>query len=294
MKQTLALVLVLLLGVAGCYSGEQRQKARRQPLPLRVMTYNIYGGGQKRPAITWDGGQRTALENRLERLTAVIRDLHPDVLILQELQDWDESNFQILSEFGQALGMLGVMTSHLDAYHVGILSRYPVSTVQLLPKDSPFRHNLLVVGVTLPDDRELLVGSVHFAWSKTPGWEQADELRRSELYQFQCDTFLSTLKEYKNVPFVLGGDLNLGPRQAFFGQPPLYEQIRELGYVDVVEQHNPYRYDQLVTHASGQMRDYLFVSSVSKGSTRNAGIGTTTAAYEASDHLPVWADLVVR
>ncbi len=294
MKQTVMLFGILFLGLAGCYSSEQKQKAKRSPLPLRVMTYNIYGGGQKRPAITWDDGQRTDPENRLDDLKAVVGDLRPDVLILQELQGWDEGDFRILSEFGKPLGMIGVMTSHLDDYHVGVLSRYPVSTVQLLPKDSPFRHNLLVVGVTLPDNRELLVGSVHFAWSKTPGWEQADAVRRSELYQLQCDAFLDTLKEYKNQLFVLGGDLNAGPKQAFFGQPPLYEQIRKLGFVDVLEQHNPYRYDQLYTHASGEMRDYLFVSSVSKGSTRDAGIGTPSVAYAASDHLPVWADLVVR
>jgi endonuclease/exonuclease/phosphatase family metal-dependent hydrolase len=321
----IAVVGLLPLALGSCASEEVTDSLNRPPLRLRVMTYNIHEGGRESailewqehkkttpadgnddhfnlihkigfeaPAVKWANVYKTLPVDRRSHIVELIRKVGADVVLLQECTGWEENENQILNDVAAELDMHAVIASNHGVANVALLSRYPIAWQRWLGDETVFAHNMLIAGLTLSDEQTLQLVNVHFDWTATPAWSQYDDgdAARMELYQQQCEVFLDELRKHRFTDMVVAGDLNHSPMQKLFDFSPLYRQILDLGYVDMVELHNSHQYHRERTSANGTIVDYIFGSSSLKGACRESRIVKTPRAYEASDHLPLWADLV--
>src|SRR4051794_1081986 len=100
---------------------------------LRVMTYNILAGAEQ--------AETEGDKARLELICQIVRQAQPDLLAMQEITS--EEAFQALahalefSETALAHGAVG--------YHIGLLSRYPVTGLKEHNNPKIFRHGALEV-----------------------------------------------------------------------------------------------------------------------------------------------------
>ena len=293
----IALVLLIALipyGLCSCATDEVKESLARPPLHVRMMTYNIHEGGAEMPAVDWGNGRATLSVDRRSHIVSLIRKIGADVVLLQECNGWEENDNQILNEVAGELDMHAVLAPNHGAAKVAILSRYPIAWQRWLADGNVFTHNMLIIGLALSEEQTLQVVNVHFDWTATPEWirfDDSDDTHR-DLYQQQCEILLTELQRHRYTEMIVAGDLNHHPKQNLYDFPPLYRQILDLGYVDMVEMQNPYRYDRQQTSARGEIVDYIFGASSLKGACRDSAIVKTPKAYQASDHLPLWVDLV--
>lgn len=148
--------LALLLGLM--LHSAVECSASTQP-PLTVVTYNIRHGR---------GADDTV---NLARTAAVLRDLAPDVVALQEVDDrvTRSGGTDQAAALGGLLGMEHAFGSFFDyqggQYGMAILSRHPIRLVEpiRLPDGNEPRVALLVE-VELPGGERLRVINVHFDW----------------------------------------------------------------------------------------------------------------------------------
>jgi endonuclease/exonuclease/phosphatase family metal-dependent hydrolase len=236
---------------------------------FRVVSWNIHkgiGGADRR--------------YRLERIIEVLEHLAPDVALLQEVaEDMPRSKFHDQpAALSEALGMkhLAFGPEHrfrMGGYGNAILSRWPLSdvgrtdlTIGTRKKRGALSARAHVHG--LEHERSLVLVNMHLGLA---GSERGQQLER----------FLAShpfARLHQKTPIVLGGDLNdvwgsLGPRHlipAGFGRCggllntfPAYLPVRPL--------------------------DGIFV----RGDLAARGISVpgTKLAKQASDHLPLVADL---
>lgn len=100
---------------------------RHAELVLRVMTWNIKTGGQDR------GGA-----DRLEQVIQVVTAQRPDVLGLQELRDFDQSDR--LARLADATGMRPYLARSCFGQPVAMLVRPPGRVTRAAPVRRPFHH----------------------------------------------------------------------------------------------------------------------------------------------------------
>jgi len=240
---------------------------------VRIVTWNIHkgiGGVDRR--------------YRLERVTAVLRELAPDLALLQEVaDDLPRSAFHDQAEMlASSLGMphFAFHPEHrftIGGYGNAILSRWPLSeanrldlTIGTRKKRGVLRARARVrVGNV---SRTVLIHNMHLGLVGSEREAQLTRFLASEPFR----------KLHERTPIVVGGDLNdvwgsLGPRflepRGFrrAGAPastfPAALPVRPLDALFV-------RGDLFVTKAALPVR--------------------TTLTRQASDHLPLVADLSLR
>lgn len=225
---------------------------------LRVVSYNIrHGRGM-------DG------EVNLERTAAVLRELTPDVVALQEVdnQVTRSGGTDQAAVLGGLLGMEHAFGSFMDyqggQYGMAILSRHPIVRVDpvTLPEGNEPRV-ALAVELEMPGGRRIMVVSVHFDWVADDGlrFAQAEHLAG----------YLDALE----VPYLLVGDFNDEPSSRTLG----------LFRSRAIEAAKPAGAG--FTFPSGEPEkeiDYLFAAPAAAW---DVGTATVIAEREASDHRPV-------
>ncbi len=151
----------------------------------RILSYNILLGGTP----------------RIEQLTSIIRSTSADVVGLVEATDPN-----VIEELARRLDMqfcLSGQGKHDRDWHLGVLSRLPITQVQVHTRPNSFtRRHLLEVCVEEPGGRQVAVFVVHLTASFHRGRE-SNRTRRVEVQEI-----LSIMSERRDTPHLLMGDFN--------------------------------------------------------------------------------------
>lgn len=225
--------------------------------PLRVLSYNI----------------KHAELSSLEEIAAVINEIQPDVVALQEVDDEAErsGNVDQAYRLGQLTGMAAsfrraVVLADGGLYGLAILSRYPILSSEKVELTSTGEQRVAVLWeLSLPDGTLLHVGNTHLGLDAGERATQAAEL--VELAAGASNALIL-------------GDLNEGPGGS------VHDTLEGAGFRDAWLEAG--QGDGFTFPASGPESriDYAFVGA-DWGQVRAAEV----AAKSASDHAALWIDL---
>lgn len=232
-----------------------------EPASVKIMSYNIRHG------------QGMDNEVDLDRTISVIREVAPDILILNEV---DQGNIRTwfamqAKEVAEALNMNYFFspTEGTTNYGNAVLSRTPIKEsfgVDLPVVEDGIRQRGAAVIVTSIGDREFMVVGTHLG------------LGGSTQLKAELDAVHDIYKS-RNYPTIIGGDFNKTLSQLRTAAP---EFIEELGSVNNQIGVNLKTYP---SNTPTMQIDYILASS--EFQTKSAEVKTS----EASDHLPIIAEL---
>jgi len=194
--------LALLLAAAMCAACATTPSSN--PVRVTVLTYNIYHGENQ-------GGQ-----SNLDQVAALINELRPDVVALQEVdyKTTRANGLDLVAELAVRTGMEGLFGKAMDfaggGYGEGILSRHPIlsSRNHALPAPQGFEPRAaLEVVVQLPTGEQFMFTGTHL-----------DHTRDPKIRIMQADRLLEIYAD-DALPHVLAGDLNA---------PPSTEEMRRI------------------------------------------------------------------
>ncbi|MEK6334771.1 MAG: endonuclease/exonuclease/phosphatase family protein [Acidobacteriota bacterium] len=260
--------LLVSLSIVETYpNSAARSSVKPATRNLRVMTYNIHVGI----------GMDKKLD--LERIARVIKEQHPDLVGLQEVDRGVQRTQRIdeIVELAKLTRMNYDFAFNLryqgGQYGVAILSRFPI-----ISTDHRLYQNLreaerrgFIRGEVLIEGRSINFVTTHLDY-------QFDEGRL-----FETQQLLAALKDVK-PPLIVVGDFNDTP----LGQS--YQLMRKQ-FGDAWAENRPaddgFSYP---TDKPAKRIDYIFFRATDRVRTKRAWIVET----QASDHLPVVADLEVR
>ena len=243
---------------------------------FRLLSYNIRHGGTGREAV----------------LAEVIRGAAPDVVILQEARKpavverlaHETGMAQWGSRDGQSLAFLSRQPVRHVAWYKPRISRH--AFIEIVPHGVDWR----VFGVHL--------SAVHAAWT---------ERRRT----FELRALLNAIKQHEHGRHVLVGDFNtVAPGEVFERRklPPrlralvwlsggsirwrTIQTVLDAGYRDAFRALHPDVVGNTFPTWDPHVRlDYLFVPSGLMSHVRLCAVSGSAPAREASDHLPLVAEL---
>ncbi|QDU74470.1 hypothetical protein Pan97_14780 [Bremerella volcania] len=232
---------------------------------LRTVSYNIrHGAGND-----W--------KVDLEKTAALLRNLSPDVVGLQEVDNGVKrsGNIPQAEALGKQLGMHAAFGKFMDLqggqYGMGLLSRHPIESVTevQLPKGNEPRV-ALAARIALPSGQSIVAVNVHFDW--------VDD----DTYRFAQAEALSKYLKQLDVPYILLGDFNdvRGSRTL------------KLLSENTIEAKKPE--DRRLTWPSDKPEmeiDFIFGSPAKRWS---APVCRVLEAPETSDHCPVFSVLELR
>jgi endonuclease/exonuclease/phosphatase family metal-dependent hydrolase len=245
---------------------------------FRLLTYNIMKGGR----------------GRVEAIAAVIDACQPDIVLLQEATD-----ALIVRDLAGLTGMADFST--FSRQSLAFLSRKPVAGAQWIrPRFS--RHAFVEVELATPELRIFGVhlSAVHAAWT---------EQRRV----FELGALLRTIHREERRFHVLVGDFNtVAPGDTFdLRQLPLrlqpfvwmsggrirwrtIQRVLDAGYVDAFRLKHPEDAGVTMPAWNPHVRlDYVFVPSGHANRIVSCDVVKHPQTINASDHLPVVANVTV-
>lgn len=206
---------VLLCGCAGGSGSSPTfiPAKRTAPSPhrntLRLLQFNVMQG---------------ATNGRATAVSALIKDLKPDVATLEEV-----NVHSIFNHIASVTGMYGYWVRANDAYSVGILSRAPLHNCTPY-RQAPIQHAAYSCRVKLGNHNWWIFGA-HLACC-----EGAEQQRAQE-----AAILISKMNPHRRLPVVLAGDLN-SHTPGDPDPPPTMLVIPELlraGYVDSFRELHP-------------------------------------------------------
>lgn len=251
---------------------------------MRVMSYNIKDGGADR-----DGS------SRLDLIAEVIRALDPDVVALQEANEFETRGERRRFELERATGMRSLLGLSPSGYHGALLVRQPDYRVLSWHTASPSTNRVLTEArVLTPSGTRLRVAGVH-------------------LDPFSAEArLLGVLHAVSAPPGILMGDFNAsraddpGVPEALERLPAFYrvrvagldgrvddrplQAAEAAGYVDLFASAHPGRH--VASFPSVGVRfDYLFATPDLAERLVRCEVYDAPPADRASDHLPIYADI---
>jgi exodeoxyribonuclease-3 len=114
---------------------------------MRLMTYNILTGG-------CDG----ASEARLSQVCEVIQGALPDILVLNECNDFQRNGFRTLYRMERELGMRGVLAQASSGFHVALFLRQG-ELIETQCLDAEVQHAVLAATLRIGKRRIQVVGA---------------------------------------------------------------------------------------------------------------------------------------
>jgi endonuclease/exonuclease/phosphatase family metal-dependent hydrolase len=242
-------------------------------MTFKLFSYNIRDGGQ----------------GRLDLIAEVIRSQQPQAVALLEANS--KPNAKILAN---TLGMHLVYGPANSEFAIAWLSHLPIRRSH--------NHRLEILAKTLLeievdwDSAPLSLFATHLIAGRTA---TAARQRAEEV-----EAILDIMRPLENRPHLLAGDFNaihpddpiskppLGEAQAFIARRPI-ELILEAGYLDCYRRQHPAASGHTYTAAHPWLRlDYIFASPSIGEYLGQSDVITGRKAEQASDHLPVWAELI--
>ena len=260
---TRALICLLSIASASC-GGDGARDATTTPLDtIRVLSYNIHHGE----------GMDEVLD--LERIAALIREVNPDLVALQEVDSVTNRTGHV--DQAAALGRLTGLNSAFGrfmaydggAYGMAVLSRWPIpEPMNIRLPDGEEPRTALAVTVDLPGSgRVLRFVGIHFY--RTPEERLA-----------QATDMVEALG-HGEIPTILAGDFNSTPDSevmAYFGERWTIVEKGEDSFT--FSSFEPEReIDFVIVRPAGRFE-----------------VLSQDVLHEpvASDHRPILADLVLR
>lgn len=176
------------------FRNKRNQTPTHQVDSLRVMTYNI-----------WHGGNETGKSIGYKRIVEIIKESKADVVTMQETYG---SGPRIADELGYYF--------YLRSSNISIMSRYPIE--ETLPSYKAFNNGNALIQV---GDQKIVISSV---WLNYPldYWAEIDKGNKIDLENWKTlqegnkkimegITFsLKPFIENANYPIIMGGDFNSG------------------------------------------------------------------------------------
>jgi endonuclease/exonuclease/phosphatase family metal-dependent hydrolase len=262
-----AMSLFLLLLFPSCLV----TPAASPELKLRVMSYNVKHG----LAMT----QRPIAAN-LEIQAGIIRDQHPDLVGLQEI-DQGCARSKGLDEtglFADLTRLRGAFGKFMDfdggEYGLALLSRFPLGKVETL-KLPPGKHEPRVALIhtfeAAPGITVVFV-NVHFDW-----------LRESKNRVRQAQALMNRL-ESVDLPVIVIGDYNARP------DSPTIRVFRRAGFGLVPKRGSPFTFDSV--NPSKEI-DHLAIRGSGKYAIRADPIVVLDEKV-ASDHRPIVTNVYIK
>ncbi len=209
-------------------------------------------------------------EVNLERTAGVLRQLSPDIVALQEVDNTvtrsgGEDQAALL---GDLLGMEHAFGSFMDyqggQYGMAILSRHPIVRVDpvTLPEGNEPRI-ALAVELNMPGGDRVMIVNVHFDWVSDDGFRYAQAAH------------LAAYLDALTIPYLLVGDFNDLPDSRTLGifRARAAEVAKPSGAGFTFPSVEP-----------AKEIDYLFAGP---GAAWAVGVAEVIAEREASDHRPV-------
>ena len=180
----------------------------------RVLTYNILIGGTR----------------RIDQIEQMIRAAQPDIVGLVEA-----TNPRVVEELAARLGMDYRMSGrgeHATDWQLALLSRLPITHIQVHCRPGLLSKLLLEVGVQEADGRDLTIFVTHLAASFSSGLRGGDSIRREEAREI-----LHLMKAKRGTPHLLMGDFNsLAPGDTLKAS----RLLRYLVHMDEQHRKRPY------------------------------------------------------
>lgn len=257
-----------------------------------------------------------SIRTRLHQLEAVIRDLNPDFIGLQETKVTDE---QFPAEEIRNMGYHVHFHGQKTHYGVALLSRAePEEIVKGYPWDGDEAQRRLITGVFNVNGERLTVINGYF-----PQGESRDhpvKFPAKEKFYADLMTWLDQLKE-KPGHLVLMGDMNISPTDRDIGigdnnarrwlregkcsflpeEREWLSRVEQRGLTDIFRHLHPdeddtfswfdYRSRGFERDPRRGLRiDLIMASDALRNKARKAGVSYDIRAMERpSDHCPVWA-----
>lgn len=258
---------------------------------MRLMTYNILRGGKD--------GERTA---RLEQVCALIQQVAPDVLVLNECSEFERDGLRTFYRLERELGMRGLLAPASSGYHVAVYLR-SAQPLEVRWLDRELHHAAIAARCTA-GGQQFTVVATHLC----PFSGEARVTEAQQLSRFLADE-----------PLFLLGDLNsLSPHDAGAlssqGWLPRRRVRHELagggldtraisaletaGLVDVFHAAGNTAPTALTRSCPGwqdyQVRiDYVFASAAAAPSVQRTERVDGALADAASDHYPLYVDVQI-
>jgi exodeoxyribonuclease III len=269
-----------------------RPPARKtlQKLPMRIATWNV-----------------NSIKQRIENLTAWLKERSPDIVCLQETKTVDDAFPRLEIE---ALGYNVAIHGQKTFNGVAILSKHKFDEVTpRLPGDYADDHARFIEATVSTDRGSLRVASIYLPNGNPPDTDK---------YPYKLK-WMSRLLEYSKEllkaeePLVLAGDFNVIPAAADVYNPAAwandalfrpetreaFQSLLGLGLTDALraatDEPNLYTFWDYQAGAWqknwGIRIDHLLLSPQASDRLTNVGIDSYVRAWEKpSDHVPVWAD----
>ncbi|MCC5932118.1 MAG: endonuclease/exonuclease/phosphatase family protein [Cyclobacteriaceae bacterium] len=241
-----------------------------QPVIVRLLSYNIYHGENP-----YQKGQ-----SNLREIAALINDLNPDVVLLQEVDSLtgrsaklnQGEKLNIADALATMTGMYGHFGKAIDydngGYGEGILTKFPFESRTMAlpnPKGGEARAVIMIEG-DLPGGRRMVIAGTHLC-------HEFEENRMAQLKAM--DKYFKKLK----LPVVLAGDFNFEEDT---------ETYRWLGksWLDVAAEFGEAK-ATYPAHNPEKRIDYFFVNKKNQWCVREV----KTFQLQYSDHLPILVTL---
>jgi endonuclease/exonuclease/phosphatase family metal-dependent hydrolase len=272
----LALAALLLCVACGDADAPPDGAGATAPDTLRVLAYNIHHGA----------GNDEVLD--LDRIAALIRDLEPDIVALQEVDRVVERTDGVdqAAVLGELTGMTPVFGEFMPyqggSYGQAVLSAWPVveSWNHRLPDGAEPRSSVSV-RVRSPDTgREIVLADIHFYRTEEERLAQALTLDR--LLRETAAVAAAAPGGGAGPPAILAGDFNSEPGTA------VMDTLAALGWHVVPKDGSPltFRSDEPVREI-----DFVMVRPQERFEVLEHRVIVEPVA---SDHSPIFAVLVVR
>jgi endonuclease/exonuclease/phosphatase family metal-dependent hydrolase len=248
-------------------------------MTFRLLTYNIQRGGA----------------GRADAIARIIAACRPDVVILQEATRPD-----IVRSLAEQTGMRDA--GSFTRQSLGYLSRAPVAHAEWhRPRLS--RHAFIEI---VPEGAAIRIFGVHLS-AVHAAWTERRRL-------FELRALLASIAKHQHGFHVLAGDFNtLAPGEDLDLRrlPPrlrplvwlsggrikwrTIHTIVEAGYIDAFRACHPQDPGMTMPSSDPHVRlDYVFVPAPFRDRITTIDVVRDPAAADASDHLPVVADLEIR
>jgi endonuclease/exonuclease/phosphatase family metal-dependent hydrolase len=250
---------------------------------LRLMTYNIENGGVD-----------DDLTDRLPLIAAIVRDISPDILAVQEANEMELRSWRRFFAFERATGLRGVLGTVGSGFHGAFFLRPEIQIERLTNEDVPGNRSILELGVYLPSGRPLTLYGVHLD-------PVSPDLR-----------LVGTMHATAAPPAVVLGDFNNlrgddpGAARAFDEAEPrrraragttklddrALDFLERAGYEDLYRRLHPG--DAGHSIRPGGRLDYIFATADLASRAVHCEVMRTPESARASDHYPVWADIDIE
>ncbi|MBS2036092.1 endonuclease/exonuclease/phosphatase family protein [bacterium] len=258
--------------------------------PIKIATFNILNGGGD--------------EQRFRGILQVIRQMAPDVLVLQECLDWEENGARVQA-VAEAVGSPGCIARSRargsgKSYHLGLFTNLPVLDLRIHNDPAFLGHSIAHLKLNWGGDTLNVIGA-HFD-------------SKNENLRFVEARYLRSLldqADFNQGLYALAGDLNALSRHdpypadlekllresmtSKFHLPPRFEVMEELadfGWVDGLYLKPPARWVTAPRDRGGVQIDYrtdylLFSPRLAQ----RVGQVEVVPVGNESDHYPVQAVL---